>query len=88
MKRNSAQHIPSWPEANYAPTKAEYICANQTPDLIFPLQKRGGPNIYSALNTRGKRREKIFGPAGKPMPTTYTTYLWTYDATYFWTYEW
>ena len=26
-----------------------------------------------------KRGEKVFGPTGKPMPTTYTTYVWTYE---------
>jgi len=41
---NGAQRIPSWPGA-WTPTKAEYICADQTVTLIFRLRQSGGPYI-------------------------------------------
>jgi len=43
---NGARRIPSWPGAK-APTKAEYICADQNVTLTFRLQKGGGPYITS-----------------------------------------
>ena len=39
---NGAQRIPSWPGA-LAPTKAEYICADQPVTLTFRLRQGGGP---------------------------------------------
>lgn len=35
--------------------------------------------IRLACRCGEKRGEKVFGPTGKPMPTTYTTYVWTYQ---------
>src|ERR1700729_1348056 len=49
---NGAQRIPSWPGA-LAPTKAEYICADQPVTLTFRLRQGGGP--YMA----GRKRQSI-----------------------------
>lgn len=35
--------------------------------------------IRLACRCGEKRGEKVFGPVGKPQPTTYTTYVWTYE---------
>jgi hypothetical protein len=35
--------------------------------------------IRLACRCGEKRGEKVFGPSGHPMPTTYTTYVWTYE---------
>jgi len=35
--------------------------------------------IRLACRCGEKRGDKVFGPAGKPMATTYTTYAWTYE---------
>src|SRR5215471_4113412 len=51
---NGAQRIPSWPGA-WTPTKAEYICADQTATLIFRLRQSGGPYIPVCLNARSRR---------------------------------
>ena len=44
LNRTSAQRIPSRPGA-CAPTKAEYICADQPVTFIFRLRQSGGPYI-------------------------------------------
>src|ERR1017187_5772783 len=44
LNRTSAQRIPSRPGA-YAPTKAEYICADYPVTFVFRLRQSGGPYI-------------------------------------------
>jgi hypothetical protein len=48
--KSRARHIRSWPGANNAPIKAEYICADPPGGLRFRLQKCSGPYIYSATD--------------------------------------
>src|SRR6266702_6707796 len=66
---NGAQRIPSWPGAS-APTKAEYICADQPVTLTFRLRKGGGPYIPDGPQTarnlerrlcQGWKRGNAFG---------------------------
>jgi hypothetical protein len=47
---NGAQRIPSWPGA-LAPTKAEYICADQPVTLTFRLRQGGGPYMPGKLHS-------------------------------------
>ena len=35
--------------------------------------------IRLACRCGEKRGDKVFGTTGKPMPTTYTTYVWIYE---------
>jgi hypothetical protein len=44
---------------------------------IDPIVFSGG--IRLTCRCGEKRGDKVFGPTGHPMPTTYTTYVWTYE---------